>query len=164
MDVNEAFEQARKAHQGGDLPRAESLYRRVLQDDPAHAAAWYLLGVAWHGLGKMQESERALREALRLRPTHVEACNHLGIVCVLVGKPEEAVARFQQALQQRPDFADARKNLAITRGSPAGAEHAAAALNVRERGEHRSCQGRLDQAARCYQRAGTRSSPRPPST
>ncbi len=150
MDVNELLEQARTAHQGGQLPRAEALYRQVIQAEPAHPVACYLLGVACHGLAKMEDAERALREAVRLRPTHPEACNHLGVVCLLLGKFEEAVARFQQVLQQQPDFADARKNLARTRESVA-VQQCAAALN--DQGAALEEQGRFDEAGNLYQRA-----------
>ena len=150
MTVQATFDQARSAHQQGNLALAESLYRQVLQADASQAAAWYLLGVACHALGKAGEAERCLGEALRRQPGHAEAWNHLGVVYAQAGKIEEPVACFQRALQIRPDCADARKNLALALGNPA-AQQLASALN--NQGVEHDAHGRLDAAREFYQRA-----------
>lgn len=152
MTAQETFDQARRAHQQGHLPLAESLYRQVTQADPSHGPAWYLLGVVCHGQGRLGEAERALGEAVRRQPSHAEAWNHLGVVFGQTGKIEESVACFQHALAARPDFADARKNLAIAVGSPA-AQQRASALN--NQGIEHEAAGRLDAARDCYYRAQT---------
>lgn len=125
------FHTARAEHQAGRLAEAEAGYRRVLQADPSHVAAHYLLGAACHGLGRLDDAAESLRAALRLKPDHLEARNHLGIVTAQMGRLDEAVYVFHQVLRLRPDHVEAHRNLGL----------------VLER------QGRLDEAAACYRRA-----------
>src|SRR5262245_19228030 len=75
-----ALAAARRAHQAGDLVRAERLYADLLQSEPGNAQAWYLLGVARQGLGKLDDAAAALREAVRLAPGRDTFHNHLGVV------------------------------------------------------------------------------------
>ncbi|WP_406693414.1 tetratricopeptide repeat protein [Singulisphaera sp. Ch08] len=112
--IESVFERAKQDHQGGLVAQAEQAYRQVLGADPSYVPAWYLLGVACHGLGNLTEALGALQQTLRLQPDHAEAQNHLGIVWAQAGSLEEAVRCFQLTLQIQPNSLDAYKNLAIT--------------------------------------------------
>src|SRR5829696_1331367 len=103
MTVDDLFAKARSDHQAGRVAEADRAYRRVLHADPSHAAAWYLLGVACHGLGKLDDAVAALGQAIRLKPDHAEARNHLGIVLAPNGRLDEAMACFREAVRLRPD-------------------------------------------------------------
>jgi predicted O-linked N-acetylglucosamine transferase (SPINDLY family) len=128
--IDALFNAARADHQAGRLAQAEEGYRRVLEADPAHVAAHYLLGAACHGLGRLDDAAASLRAALGLKPDHIEARNHLGIVTAQMGRLDEAVYVFHQVLRLRPDHVEAHRNLGL----------------VLER------LGRLDEAAACYRR------------
>jgi protein O-GlcNAc transferase len=112
--IESVFERAKQDHQGGRVARAEQAYRQVVHSDPSHVAAWYLLGVACHGLGNLDEALAAFQQALRLQPDHAEAQNHIGIVWAQAGALEEAIRCFLLALRLRPNSLDAYKNLAVT--------------------------------------------------
>ena len=62
--IPEALAIAIQHHQGGRLQAAEQIYRRILEADPANAKAYYLLGAACQGLGKLDEAEA--RRTLRM--------------------------------------------------------------------------------------------------
>jgi len=112
--IESVFERAKQDHQEGRVLEAEQGYRQVLVANPAHLAAWHLLGVVCHGLGRLNDALGAFQQALRLQPDHAEVRNHLGIVWAQAGYLDEAVACFQQALQLHPNSLDAARNLAIT--------------------------------------------------
>ncbi len=138
----EALAHAKSLHRAGRLQAAEPIYRQILEADPAHAEAYYLLGALCQGVGKHDEAVANLRQAARLKPEHAESHNHLGIALTGIGKQEEAIASFEQALRARPDFADAQKNL---RRALAG-RHNEEGLSLAE-------QGKLDEAVICFRRA-----------
>jgi tetratricopeptide (TPR) repeat protein len=98
-------------HQAGDLARAEAIYRQVLQAEPAHAGAWFLLGLACRGRGALGEAEAAYRQALRLRPDFLEARNNLGNVLAALGRLDEAAGCYRDVLRLRPDHVEAHNNL-----------------------------------------------------
>ncbi|SIO13922.1 Predicted O-linked N-acetylglucosamine transferase, SPINDLY family [Singulisphaera sp. GP187] len=112
--IESLFERAKLAHQEGRVAQAELAYRQVLQAEPSHVPAWYLLGVACHGLGNLTEARGAFQQTLRLQPDHVDAQNQLGIVWAQAGSLEDAVRCFRLAVQLQPNSLDAYKNLAVT--------------------------------------------------
>jgi predicted O-linked N-acetylglucosamine transferase (SPINDLY family) len=101
-------------HQAGDLPRAEDAYRRLLQQEPGNAQAWYLLGALCQARGDLAAAADHLERALRLRPTFAEALQHRGIVHAQQGQLAEAVARFRAALLLKPGDAEIQTNLGLT--------------------------------------------------
>jgi tetratricopeptide (TPR) repeat protein len=105
------FAAACRAHQAGQVRQAEQLYRQVLQDDPAHAQAGYLLAAACHAQGNIEEAMAAGRQLLHHWPQHAPAHNLLGVLLAEQGRLSEAVDCFCRALQLRPDSPDALKNL-----------------------------------------------------
>ena len=65
--IAETLARAKSYHHAGQLVQAEALYREVLQADPAHVDALYLLAGAYHGLGKPDQTIASLEQVLRLR-------------------------------------------------------------------------------------------------
>ena len=156
MEVATLFDQARRAHQAGEVAQAEQLYRALLDIEPGHVPAQYLRGVALHALGRLDEAEIALDAAARHDPGHAEARNHRGVVQVHRGRLDEAIASFRDALRVRADFAEARRNLMLAierRGEPpAGHGHETPAELVRKGMEAEAC-GALDDAEAAYREA-----------
>jgi predicted O-linked N-acetylglucosamine transferase (SPINDLY family) len=107
----ELFALALGHHQAGDLPRAEGLYRQILQADPAHADAWHLLGVLCSQHGEPEWALEYIGIALVHRPAAPFHLNR-GIAFQALGRRQEALDHFRQALQLRPDFPEAHNNLA----------------------------------------------------
>jgi tetratricopeptide (TPR) repeat protein len=124
----EAFALAYKCHQAGDLRQAEQLYQQVLQVEPHHAEAWFLLGEVQQGQAKPAEAALAYREALRLQPEYVEAHTNLGVTLAEQGKLEEAISHLRQALHLRPNFPKAHHNLGVALAHQGKQEEAAHSL------------------------------------
>jgi Flp pilus assembly protein TadD len=107
----ETWALARRCAQTGNWPQAEQLCRRLVQAEPDHADAWFLLGAAWLAQGRVAEAQAGLEQAVRLKPDHARAHDCLGIVLARQGKLQEATACFRQAVQLRPDLAEPHSNL-----------------------------------------------------
>ena len=71
--VAELYNLAVLCHQRGNLVQAETLYRQVLQSDPAHAQAHHYLGLLAFQTGHLEAAESWLRQALVLNPRDADA-------------------------------------------------------------------------------------------
>jgi len=120
-----------KLIQAGDLPRAETVYRQIVQSDPTLAQAWFQLGTVNQLQGKLDEAVTNYARVLRLSPDHVEALNNLGVALQARGLPDEALACLRRAVRLSPSYADAQNNL----------------------GNALQDQGKLGEAEACYRRA-----------
>ncbi len=117
MDVPNSvidFATAAASHQVGDLERAETLYRRILEVDPTHADAAHFLGLVRHQRGDHELAVELISQAVELMPNRADYRNNLGVVLRVLGRLEEAVVAFRQALRLVPDYPDALANLGVT--------------------------------------------------
>jgi len=115
----------------GDYPRAERVFRQVLQVDPSAAQVWYLLGTVIQVQGKLGEAVAHYEQALRLEPHFAEVLNNLAVALLSQRKVDEAAACLRRALRLKPDYADAQSNL----------------------GNALQADGRLNDAEACYRHA-----------
>lgn len=106
------FLEAQRYHQAGQVDRAAELYRRLLADQPEHAAAHHLLGLACSQRGDLVEALAHLRQALRLDPGNPAGHCNLGEALRRTGDVEGAKASFRRALALDPGLAEAHFNLA----------------------------------------------------
>jgi tetratricopeptide (TPR) repeat protein len=111
MTSTEALNLALQYHQAGDLPRAEGLYRQILQGEPGHADALHLLGVVAAQQGRRDLGLRCIAQAVTLCPHHAIYQHNLGLTLQDLGRLPEAMAAYERALQLRPHYADAHFNL-----------------------------------------------------
>jgi predicted O-linked N-acetylglucosamine transferase (SPINDLY family) len=102
---------ALKHHQAGQLQKAESIYRRVLQGNPNHPDALHLLGVLTHRLGKNVVAAELINKAIASNPKSPIFHFNLGVVLNALGKWKDAAEAYQQALRLKPDYAEALNNL-----------------------------------------------------
>ncbi len=80
--------QARRHADAGDLPRAEQLCRRAIEQDKLDPEASHLLAVILHERGAIDEAMAALRRTLYLDPGHVLARFALGSLAMQHGQPQ----------------------------------------------------------------------------
>ena len=106
-DVAPMFDAALALQRHGRADEAESLYREILQLDPAHVDALHNLGVQRLAAGGAAEAVPLLREALRLRPAFAWGYYSLGLALQADGRKAEASTAFQQAIDHMPDPAAA---------------------------------------------------------
>jgi tetratricopeptide (TPR) repeat protein len=127
VPVAEAYLRARLCQQAGDFAHAELLARQVVQQEPAHAEAWVLLGAACHGQGKHAEAAAHFQQALRLRPS---ADAHYGLAGALaaLGRHAEAVDHYRHALRLEPRHAEALTDLGVALAEQGALDEATALL------------------------------------
>jgi predicted O-linked N-acetylglucosamine transferase (SPINDLY family) len=101
------------AHQAGNIPQAEVLYRLVLQVDRQQFDALHMLGVIEAQRGNFAAGVARINEALRVRPKSVDALINLGRMQSELGRHAEAAATYQSALALDPRSALAHNNLSI---------------------------------------------------
>ncbi len=130
-DISEIFQEAQRLHQAMRFADAEVQYRRIIQQDANHAAAWHQLGQVCMAQNKLADAADGFMCALALSPENVDSLTHLGIALARQNKLDEAIAKFRQAIELRPQFAKAHNNLGV-------------ALTQ---------QGKRDEAFACYQEA-----------
>jgi tetratricopeptide (TPR) repeat protein len=108
MTPKALFEQAVGAHRGGDLARAEQLYRQLLQIAPASYAGLHMLGVLRAQQGDPEEALALIGHALAQQPGAADALFNQGRVLKGMGRLDEALASYDRALAARPDYDTAR--------------------------------------------------------
>lgn len=84
-----------------DYAAAEPLLNKVVVDDPANYEAWFDLGFAENGLGKLDESIAAYRKSVAAKPDVFEPNLNLGLQLAKTGKPE-AEQFLRAATQLKP--------------------------------------------------------------
>ncbi|MEA2824271.1 MAG: protein O-GlcNAc transferase, partial [Alphaproteobacteria bacterium] len=153
-----------RAHQAGDLNRAEQLYRDILKADAKNFDALYLLGYIHLQRGQWEPAERQMGKALTVDPHSIDALFNRARALMNLGRHMEALSSLDQALSLRPNIPE----LLLTRGNALFALNRAAealaaydhALAMRpdfpeawnNRGNALAALKRLDEALFSYQR------------
>jgi tetratricopeptide (TPR) repeat protein len=92
---------------------AITAYHRVLDLDPAHAAAHINLGTLYYNRQDFALAESHYRQAIESDPRYALAYFDLGNVLDETGRVQEAIQTYRTALQLAPTYADAHYNLAL---------------------------------------------------
>lgn len=84
---------------------AYNLMKRALEISPNDPGIWNNVGLALHGMMRLEDAEKCFRRALHLDPKHVPGMNNLALVCVGQHRPEEAIhwADKSLAISSDPD-------------------------------------------------------------
>ncbi|MGR3303933.1 MAG: tetratricopeptide repeat protein, partial [Candidatus Scalindua sp.] len=113
-DNRNLFQEALKLHQDGNLTEAATFYHMILEKQPGHVDANFLLGTLNLQQGNLDLATIFLKRAITLKPDHVTAHNNLGTVLQTQGKLSAAVASFNKVIELKPDYAEAHYNLGNT--------------------------------------------------
>ncbi len=101
-----------RQHQAGNLDAAMAGYRAFLQEQPNHAEANRLLGLALFARGQVADAREALERAAGLASPNAALLNDLGNARRAMGDKAAAVEAFSAAIKAEPGFAFAHFNLA----------------------------------------------------
>jgi tetratricopeptide (TPR) repeat protein len=108
--VKTSIQQGFELHQLGKYPEAQVIYEQILQLQPFHFDALWLLGTLFGQLQKYQHSVEFLTKALSINPHHSTAQNNLGNALNELGKLKEAIICYDLAIKLRPNDAQAYFN------------------------------------------------------
>jgi tetratricopeptide (TPR) repeat protein len=92
---------------------AMDCYLKVLEFDPAHAAAHINVGTLYYNRQEYQGAEQHYRAAIEIDPRYALAYFDLGNVLDETGRVAEAIQTYKTALQLAPTYADAHYNVAL---------------------------------------------------
>jgi tetratricopeptide (TPR) repeat protein len=92
---------------------AIAAYKKVLEIDPLHAAAYINLGTLYYNRQDYVAAEAHYRKAVEVDPRYALAYFDLGNVLDETGRVGEAIKAYKTALQLAPTYADAHYNLAL---------------------------------------------------
>ncbi len=88
-----------------------ALWEDSVSKSPWNARAHNNLGLAYEGMGRMEEAKREYMEAIRIDPSYAEAHNNLGLIYEAEGRIEDAMREFKKAVELKPRLAEAHNNL-----------------------------------------------------
>lgn len=113
VTVEQAIQVGLEHQQAGRLPEAEATYREVLESDPDHPGALYLLGLIALNTGRSSLAVDLIEHALAIEPDFADAHFNLGIAYQMQGKLDKAVSCFNMAVQIKPDYVAAHFALGL---------------------------------------------------
>ena len=83
-----------------DWDAAEKVLVEVIGSHRGFADVWNMLGVIWHGRGKLAEAQGAFEEALKLNPTYTEAALNLSVTYNDLGRYVDARNVYGEAIKR----------------------------------------------------------------
>lgn len=104
-----ASEEAKRA----DLHRAVEMLEIVAEGAPDAWRARWLLGKAWHALGRLELAYEPLRKAFELAPDEVVTSKELAGICLELGRGDEAVRVAEHGVGLNPRDPELVGNLAV---------------------------------------------------
>jgi protein O-GlcNAc transferase len=111
MAEAELLNTAVAAHQAGQLPEAERLYRQVLATQPGNNHALFLLAILALQLGRRDESIELTRRAIAVAPDVPDYHAHLAPLLLAIEDYPSAIDAYQHLLRLRPSAVEANANL-----------------------------------------------------
>ncbi|MDE2030226.1 MAG: tetratricopeptide repeat protein [Alphaproteobacteria bacterium] len=96
-----------------NIELAESHFRQVLAQSPAHVPALTHLGIVASYRGAFDEAVALYEQALALQPDFIEAQNNLGNALRAMGRTSDAVETYARVVAAQPANADAHHNYAL---------------------------------------------------
>jgi len=164
-DVDDAFDIALEHHQSGRLTDAEALYKKILQVDPEHPGALYLLGGIAYQNGNYEFAFELVDKVIRDEPNDPDALHLLGSIAFKLDRQPFALELIERALALNPQYIQAHYSRADVLLAQGQLDHAAAAyrqaLGLNPQFTEALCslgnvlklQGQLDDAVTSYRQA-----------
>ena len=100
-------------HRAGDLSRAETIFRIILEQNPDHPAALLSLGIIARQNRRYVAAAQLIERAVANAPTYHQAHNNLGTVYTDLGRIADSVECYLRAIELKGDYAEAYYNLGV---------------------------------------------------
>ena len=143
-NVNDLFQQAIEMDKAGQSAAAARHYHAILEIEPGHAYARYLLGVQALHQGQHEEAIGLIRGAIAHQPREATFHHFLGQALQAGGDAEQAIVAYRKALDIAPQHAAAQFRCGTALRSVHRLEEAVQALRV-------ACQENPSMSAACIQ-------------
>ncbi|NQV99636.1 MAG: tetratricopeptide repeat protein [Rhodospirillales bacterium] len=112
-------------HKQGDFDGAQSLYQKILEQQPDHGRCLYFLGLLLSQRGALQQAAGYMARGLAIDPSSPSGHNNLGTVYQRLNQPANAEKSFLAAIERDGGLLEAHINLGSiyqAEGRPAEAE------------------------------------------
>ena len=113
IELDAILKLAKTKLRSGQIPEAEAMYRRVLQEQPECAEAIHFLGLAAMMRGKLDEALTLVRRSVELDASRCEYHNNLATVLGHKNLAIEALGAAQRAIELKEDCPEAHGNKGI---------------------------------------------------
>ena len=143
-------------HRAGDLDRAHSHYRALLERNELDPQVHNNLGLLLRDRGQHQEAIREFERALIIDGGYLTARNNLGVELLGASRLAEAATEFKRVLAAEPANTDAAVNLALVEKAQGQPERAKESLLRALMMDPRSAPAHFNLAS-IYDAAGERS-------
>jgi hypothetical protein len=107
---SKVFNDAVAALNGGDLARAEKLFRRVVQANRSNVAALNLLVVVLMSLERFSEAEPFIARATSINQNSDVSFYNYGLISKRLNKPQQALEQFNRSLNLNPNVPETLNN------------------------------------------------------
>lgn len=77
-------------------------YTRTIELSPEYSYGYFLRGLSYAEMGRMEEAEADLLESLKLYPDHMDATSRLGFIYQVQERNDEAILLFKQSINVYP--------------------------------------------------------------
>lgn len=131
LNPEAAFQQALEHYEADRFDEAESCCREVVEQIPAHSAAWHMLGVLACERKDFEQSLACMEQALRYDQGHPVVHYNYGNALMGLGRHSEAAAAYRRSIEINPGDLRVLNNLAIALqelGQPEAVEEAESLL------------------------------------
>ncbi len=109
--IDNLLSEALAHHRNGQLARAESIYREILEHNPDNADALHYCGIVALQKGEFTEAVELIRAAIEIQPGTASTHSNLGNALMAVGQIDAARQSYQRALEIEPDQPHVLANL-----------------------------------------------------
>jgi tetratricopeptide (TPR) repeat protein len=111
--IAESLDLALQQFNSGQLERADTQCRLVLQIDSGQSDALHLRGLIAYRSGKPEIAVRFIIKAIEHNPRAALYFYHLGIILVASGELGKAIESYREAISLKPNYAEALNNLGL---------------------------------------------------
>ena len=113
-DIKKLSEQAMQYHQSGNLHRAETIYRKILKEQPDNFDVLHMLGVVYAQLKNQEFAVKYLDKALKIKPDSAYAYYNLGNVFRDNGQFDKASSCYQKVMELHRNDEKIQDDLGVT--------------------------------------------------
>ena len=94
-------------------PEAAKCLYKILEVNPAHSGAWYLVGRCHMHFAQFNDAHKAFEQSINIDPNNAQTWCSLGVLYHSCGQYKEALGMLSRALKLEPDMPDAWYNVAV---------------------------------------------------
>ena len=105
------LQEGTEAMQRDDLPAADAIFTRMIDEAPAFAEGWNKRATVRYMADDYAASIADCRETLARNPNHFGALSGQGLCHLMLGQFQEAAELFRRTLAVHPHLGSARDNL-----------------------------------------------------